>query len=98
MPLTAVTRDGTVYTPEFLVGIDGDLCIGCGRCYRVCGRDVMTLNGVDEDGDLIDLDDDDDDDEFERKVMVLARAGACIGCGACGRVCPKNCQTHAPAG
>ncbi|RWL28748.1 MAG: ferredoxin, partial [Mesorhizobium sp.] len=20
-----------------------------------------------------------------------------IGCGACGRVCPKNCQTHVPA-
>ena len=97
MPLTAVTRDGTPYTPEFLVGIDGGLCIGCGRCYRVCGRDVMTLKGVDEDGELVDLDDEDDDDEFERKVMVMANAGACIGCGACARVCPKNCQTHAPA-
>jgi ferredoxin len=21
--------------------------------------------------------------------------GACIGCGACARVCPTNCQTHA---
>ncbi|RVB44251.1 ferredoxin, partial [Mesorhizobium sp. M7A.F.Ca.CA.004.05.1.1] len=21
----------------------------------------------------------------------------CIGCGACGRVCPKNCQTHVAA-
>ncbi|RWF99685.1 MAG: ferredoxin, partial [Mesorhizobium sp.] len=20
-----------------------------------------------------------------------------IGCGACGRVCPKNCQTHVAA-
>jgi len=20
--------------------------------------------------------------------------GACIGCGACARVCPTNCQTH----
>ena len=22
---------------------------------------------------------------------------SCIGCNACARVCPKNCQTHVPA-
>ena len=97
MPLTALTRDGTPYVPEFLVAIDEGRCIGCGRCYRVCGRDVMSLKGVDEDGALVDLDEDDDDDEFERKVMVVAQAGACTGCGACARVCTKNCHTHAPA-
>ena len=97
MPLTAVTRDGTAYVPEFLVAIDLKKCIGCGRCFRVCGREVMSLKGVDEDGDLVDLDEDDDDDEFERKVMVVANAGDCIGCRACGRVCTKNCHTYAPA-
>ena len=30
----------------------------------------------------------------EKKVMVMADDGACIGCGACARVCPTNCQTH----
>jgi Nif-specific ferredoxin III len=94
MPITAVTRGGTPYVPEFLVAIDARKCIGCGRCYKVCGRDVMTLKGVDEDGGFVDLDDE-DDDEVERKVMVLADADACIGCGACARVCPKDCQTHA---
>ena len=97
MPITAVTRDGTAYVPEFLVAIDRQKCIGCGRCFRVCGREVMSLKGVDEDGDLVDLDEDDDDDEFERKVMVVANAGDCIGCRACGRVCTKNCHTYAPA-
>jgi NAD-dependent dihydropyrimidine dehydrogenase PreA subunit len=31
---------------------------------------------------------------------VMNDDGACIGCGACARVCPTNCQTHglAPAG
>ena len=98
MPVTALTRDGTEYVVEYLMAIDQGKCIGCGRCYKVCGRDVMTRKGVDEDGALVDLDDEDDPDEFERMVMVLANPGACIGCGACNRVCPKDCQTHAALG
>jgi ferredoxin len=30
-------------------------------------------------------------------VMAMADSGACIGCGACARVCPTNCQTHGSA-
>ncbi len=84
------TRDGRGWTPAYLLAIDAETCIGCGRCYKVCGRGVMTLMGVDEDGGIVDL----DEDDIERKVMSLADAGACIGCGACARVCPTGCQTH----
>jgi Nif-specific ferredoxin III len=90
----STTRDGRAWQPQYLIAIDGEVCIGCGRCFKVCGRDVMTLKGVDEDGQVVDLD---DDDEIERRVMVLSDAGACIGCAACSRVCPTNCQTHAAA-
>ena len=90
------TRNGTPWEPAYLIAIDGERCIGCGRCYKVCAREVMHLMGVNEDDELIACDDD-DDEEFERKVMVLDRAGDCIGCGACARVCPKNCQTHVGA-
>ena len=93
------TRDGSSWEPEYLTEIDGGRCIGCGRCFKVCSRDVMHLRGVDEDGKLVpcSMDEDDDDEEFLRKVMVVDAAGNCIGCGACARVCPKGCQTHVKA-
>ena len=93
----STTRDGREWQPQYLIAIDGATCIGCGRCFKVCGRDVMTLKGINEDGDMVNLDDD-EDDEIERKVMVMADAGACIGCAACSRVCPTDCQTHAAVG
>ena len=45
-----VTRGGAAWMPVYLTEIDGATCIGCGRCYKVCSRDVMHLYGVDEDG------------------------------------------------
>ncbi|MGC9445751.1 ferredoxin III, nif-specific [Cereibacter johrii] len=97
MFITAFTRGGTEYTPKFLISIDLKTCIGCGRCYKVCGQDVLALRGVTEEGELVDCsDDEDDDDEILRKVMVMAHPELCVGCGACARVCPKDCQTHEP--
>ena len=93
--MTMMTRDGRDWVPQYLLAIDGQTCIGCGRCFKACGRGVMTLKGVDEDGEMVDLDN--DDDEIERKVMVMDDSGACVGCGACARVCPSNCQTHGMA-
>jgi len=100
---SSATRDGRPWQPEFLIAINDATCIGCGRCFKVCGQGVMTLKGVTDEGELVEIevsdddDDDDDDDEITRKVMVLSDAGACVGCGACARVCPKKCQTHAAA-
>ena len=90
----ARTRDGREWQPSYLLAINPETCIGCGRCFKVCGQSVMTLLGMTEDGDLVALD---DDDEIERKIMAVSNAGACIGCAACSRVCPKNCQTHEPS-
>jgi Nif-specific ferredoxin III len=52
----------------------------------------MTLKGIDEHGNLVELDD--EDAEIERKIMAMNDPGACIGCSACSRACPKDCQTH----
>jgi Nif-specific ferredoxin III len=97
--MSCSTRDGRAWQPEFLLAINPKTCIGCGRCFKVCGRNVMTLKGLNEEGELVALeaDEDDDDEEFEKKIMVMNDEGACIGCGACARVRPTNSQTHASA-
>lgn len=83
------TRGGDVWVPQFVTGLDGSKCIGCGRCYKVCPRDVFTL--VDR-NEVVEDDDMDDDDEM--KVMTLKNPLDCIGCMSCSRVCPKQCHTH----
>lgn len=91
------TRGGEEWVPEFVTELNATTCIGCGRCYKVCPRDVFEL--VDR-GDLVDADDDDDefyDDDDEMKVMAIKDAMDCIGCKSCSRVCPKNCHTHEAA-
>lgn len=87
----SVSRDGRPWQPSYLLQIDPNTCIGCGRCFKACGRSVMDMKGITEDGQLVGLD---DDDEIERKIMTVVDPGACIGCAACSRVCPKGCQTH----
>jgi Nif-specific ferredoxin III len=96
-----LTRDGSAWTPEYLTVIDASKCIGCGRCYKVCSRDVMHLHGVDDSGTVLGKVTEDDDEDFDgelnRKIMIVDNSGACVGCGACARVCPKDCQTHVAA-
>jgi Nif-specific ferredoxin III len=61
----------------------------------------MTLYGVDDEGKILGAVTQDDEDDFDgdlnRKIMAVEHPGSCIGCNACSRVCPKNCQTHETA-
>jgi Nif-specific ferredoxin III len=77
--ITGLTRGGTVWTPEFLDAVDGEKCIACGRCFKICGRGVLELIPRGEDGD-----------EEGGKVMSVATPYNCIGCGACSRACSKK--------
>nr|WP_319516628.1 ferredoxin III, nif-specific [uncultured Cohaesibacter sp.] len=105
--IVGLTLDGTEWTPQFVKALDAKKCIGCGRCYRVCARDVFelvereSLDLDDEDEDFDDDDpfgdDDDDDDGFSddtSMVMSLKNNGDCIGCEACSKICPKGCFSH----
>lgn len=91
--ITGITRGGTEWVPAFIVSLNQKNCIGCGRCYKVCPRDVFELveREIDEDAD-----EDDGFSDDTSMVMAIANAMDCIGCQACARVCPKDCQTHAP--
>jgi Nif-specific ferredoxin III len=86
--ITGITRGGTVWTPTFVTALNQTTCIGCGRCFKVCPRDVFDLIERSEDDEAY------DEDEDNTMVMSLANALDCIGCGSCGRVCPKQCHTH----
>ena len=92
---TVVMPDGRVWIPRFVKDINREKCIGCGRCFKVCGREVLQLMGMDDEGELIAVDvDEDDDEEYEKKVMTVANEKNCIGCEACARICPKKCYSH----
>ncbi|TIV72444.1 MAG: ferredoxin, partial [Mesorhizobium sp.] len=53
MMRTFTTRDGSLWMPSYLTSIDSKTCIGCGRCFKVCSRDVMHLHGVDDAGEIL---------------------------------------------
>ncbi len=90
--LTSLTKGGATWEPKFITAIDQDVCLGCGRCFKVCGRNVIGMQGMNESGELID--DEDDEDDIERYVMTIIDAAKCIGCEACARVCSKKCFTN----
>jgi len=88
--LTGKTYGGKQWTPGFILAIDHEKCIGCGRCYKACGRDVLALIEKPYDGD------DEFGDDMGNKVMSVANREDCIGCGACGRACTKKSHSYAP--
>lgn len=82
------TRNGQQWIPKFIESIDIERCIGCGRCYKTCSRDVLELIDKPFEGD------DDYGDDMGNKIMSIAIPGNCIGCEACARVCPRKCHKH----
>jgi len=83
---TGRTRGGAEWVPHFVAALNQTRCIGCGRCFKACSRDVFALVAREQD--------DDDDCEETSKVMSIVHPEDCIGCQACGKVCPKACLTH----
>lgn len=75
--LTGRTRGGKEWTPKFVKSIDPALCIGCGRCIKICAHAVLAPAEVDE-------------EESAKMFAKVENAADCIGCEACGRTCKKE--------
>lgn len=82
--VTGVTRGGAEWVPQFLESISAGKCIGCGRCFKACGRSVLEL--VEHTGE----------DDAESMIMTVANPDDCIGCQACAKACTRKCHTFAP--
>lgn len=95
---TVTLPSGVEWTPQFIAAINHEKCIGCGRCFKTCARDVLQLMGINDEGELVavDIDDEDDDDEYERKVMSIAHPENCVGCESCNNNCAKRLISYAP--
>ena len=91
--LTGLTKGGLTWEPQFVTAINKDTCLGCGRCDRVCGRNVLMLQPMNEFGESSD---EEKERNIERQVMTIANPGNCVGCEACARICPQKCHTHEP--
>ena len=73
--LTSLTFGGKTWTPQFVQEINQDKCIGCGRCFKACGRNVLLLQALNEDGEFVE---DEEAEEIERKVMSIVHPEYCI--------------------
>jgi Nif-specific ferredoxin III len=78
--ITGLTRGKSEWTPKFVKSIDPELCIGCGRCIKICAHGVLAPAEVDE-------------EESAKMFAVVSSADDCIGCEACGRTCKKEAFT-----
>jgi NAD-dependent dihydropyrimidine dehydrogenase PreA subunit len=73
------TNAGDSWIPSFIISNDMENCICCTACYVVCGRDVFDF-----------VVRPDQHSGCGAKVMMIARPGNCVGCGACERSCPRH--------
>jgi len=83
--LTGLTKGGDEWTPTFVEAIDHEKCIGCGRCFKACARQVLGPEDLE-----------DEESESIRMVMTIANEGNCTGCVSCGTTCPKKCFSFKP--
>ena len=75
------TFGGLPWTPKFVEAIDTAVCLGCGRCVKLCLQKCLGLESFE------------DDEGTERHVAIIANKGECIGCQACGSICIRHCHT-----
>ena len=69
--ITGLRRGKREWTPRFVRAIDAELCIGCGRCIKICAHGVLAPAEVDE-------------EESAKMFAAVENADDCIGARPAG--------------
>jgi len=75
------TFGGLPWTPKFVEEINKALCLGCGRCVKLCVQECLGLESFE------------DDEGTERHVAKIVNKEQCIGCQSCGKICVRHAYT-----
>ena len=81
--ITGSTRGKKEWTPKYVKAVDPELCIGCGRCIKICAHGVLAPKEVDE-------------EDSAKMFASVENVDDCIGCEACGRTCKKGAFSFEP--
>jgi Nif-specific ferredoxin III len=81
--ITGSTRGKKEWTPKYVKAVDPELCIGCGRCIKICAHGVLAPKEVDE-------------EDSAKMFASVENVDDCIGCEACGRTCKKKAFAFEP--
>jgi Pyruvate/2-oxoacid:ferredoxin oxidoreductase delta subunit len=77
--LLAVSERGYpnhLVTSSFLAGIDGEKCVGCGKCAEACPINAIAMETVPE-------------PSSGKKRDARVDTAICLGCGVCALKCPR---------
>jgi formate hydrogenlyase subunit 6/NADH:ubiquinone oxidoreductase subunit I len=66
-----------IVTSNYIAGINGDTCIGCGKCAGACPINAISM--IDE-----------DNPDAKRKKTPRINTEICLGCGVCALKCQKG--------
>lgn len=72
------TYGGLSWTPQYVEGINKEVCLGCGRCVKLCVQECLGLESFE------------DDEGTERYVAKIVNKDQCIGCRSCGKICVRH--------
>jgi ferredoxin len=65
-----------IHTTNFIVGVDRDLCNGCGKCVQACPVEAMSMVSA-------------HDPHYPKKQKAGLNEEICLGCGVCVRTCSR---------